>query len=68
MGIEPAEPVPLSARLTEAYAMQGNRPTYHPARLEWDSTGPTVDANAMMLFPPGERSFVAGDWIDVFPW
>lgn len=83
MGIEPAEPVPVSARLTEAYRMQGNRPTYHPARLDWQATGPvvravdwvgsadlraTVDANAMLLFPAGEHSYAAGDSIEVFPW
>jgi molybdopterin molybdotransferase len=83
LGIEPAAAVPLQARLTEAHSMRGNRPTYHPALLEWLPTGPTVhavdwigssdlratvDANAMVYFPPGERTFAAGEIVDVYPW
>jgi molybdopterin molybdotransferase len=83
MGIEPAVAVPLQARLTEEHSMRGNRPTYHPARLEWQPTGPavhavdwigssdlraTVDANALVYFPPGDRVFRAGEMVDVYPW
>lgn len=82
-GVEPAVPSPLRARLTEAYSMQGNRPTYHPASLAWESDGPTVrvvdwlgsadlratvDANALAVFPAGDRLFAAGEVLDVIPW
>jgi molybdopterin molybdotransferase len=62
---------------------RGNRPTYHPAKLEWKPEGAvvapvawvgsadlsaTVSANAMALFPEGDRSYAAGEILDVFPW
>jgi molybdopterin molybdotransferase len=82
-GIEPARPVPLSARLAVSHHHRDDRPTYFPSRLEWTPGGPqvtpvawkgssdlrsTVDANAMVLFPAGERAFAAGQSVDVFPW
>ena len=83
MGIEPAVPAPVLARLTKDHFAGGNRPTYHPAR--WEATGTesvveavrwvgsadlcaTVEANAMVLFPEGERMYSAGTMVDVFLW
>jgi molybdopterin molybdotransferase len=83
MGIAPAEPIPHRARLTCEHASRGNRPTYHPAKLEWTATGAVVapvpwigsadlsatsQANAMALFPEGDRTYAAGETLEVFPW
>jgi molybdopterin molybdotransferase len=83
MGITPAEPRPVQARLTEEHVARGPRPTYHPAWLDHDASGPTVrpvrwvgsadltatvSANAMALFPAGDRIHRAGEMLDVFPW
>lgn len=82
-GIEPAVAAPISARLKSDYHVDGNRPTYHPARLEWTPDGPvvaivdwigssdlcaTVDANCTTLFPAGNRVWKAGERLDTFPW
>lgn len=83
MGAVPAEPQPVTARLTDEYPMRGDRPTYHPAHLTWHDTGPavrlirwhgsadlraTVAANAMAYLPAGERTYRAGDLLDVYSW
>ncbi len=83
MGIEPAPPPPVRARLTREHFSGGNRPTYHPARWELTETGSvvepvpwvgsadlsaTVEANAMALFPEGERTYPAGSLLDVYLW
>jgi molybdopterin molybdotransferase len=83
MGEEPAVPVPWRARLTKDHFNSGNRPTYHPARWESTDSGSvvepvrwvgsadlcaTVEANAMVLFPEGERMYPAGTLLDVFLW
>jgi molybdopterin molybdotransferase len=83
MGIEPAKPTPWRARLTKDHFNGGNRPTYHPARWEWTEAGPLVEpvpwvgsadlsattgANAMALFPEGERLYSSGSMLDVFLW
>ena len=83
MGIEPAAAVPLRGRLTKDYFNGGNRPTYHPAHWGWTETGgtiepvkwagsadlsATVEANAMVLFPEGDRNYAAGTLVDVFLW
>jgi len=83
MGVEPAEPRPIRARLSQVHVARGDRPTYNPARLEWDDSGPrvtpvpwhgssdlqaTVDANAMACFPAGEATYPAGESIDVIGW
>ncbi len=69
----------LKARLTRDFTHRGDRPTYHPARLGEDR-GPTVDliawqgsadlrglaiANALAIFPAGDRSYQAGEMIEV---
>lgn len=83
MGIAPAEPRPVQARLMEEHVARGPRPTYHPAWLDHDSSGATVrpvrwigsadltatvSANAMVLFPAGDRTHRVGEVLDVFPW
>lgn len=83
MGVEPAEPQPVRARLEQPHVARGDRPTYHPARLSWSETGSTVrtvrwhgssdlcgtlDANAMALFPPGDADYASASVVDVFLW
>jgi len=83
MGIEPATPIPIRARLSRDHFSRGNRPTYHPARWEWSEAGAvvdlvpwigsadlsaTVEANGMALFPEGDRTCPAGTIVDVFSW
>lgn len=83
MGIEPAAADPLRGRLTRDHFNSGNRPTYHPARWEWGESGAvvepvkwvgsadlsvTVEANAMVVFPEGDRMYQAGTIVDVFLW
>ena len=83
MGIEPASPCPLRARLTGDHFNGGSRPTYHPARWNWAGTEAvvelvrwvgsadliaTVEANAVALFPEGDRMYPAGTILDVLPW
>ncbi|MCC7419749.1 MAG: molybdopterin molybdotransferase MoeA [Planctomycetaceae bacterium] len=83
MGVEPAEPQPVRARLEQPHVARGDRPTYHPARLSWSETGPTVrtvrwhgssdlcgtlEANAMALFPAGDADYASGSVVDVFLW
>jgi len=83
MGVEPAEPAPIRARLTHEHFSSGSRPTYHPAHLQMTAEGAlvklvkwvgsadlaaTVEANCMVLFPEGNRSYAAGTEMDVFLW
>jgi len=63
--------------------MQGDRPTYHPARLfavgselrveivDWVGSSDlrsTVSANGTVYLPPGEKSYSFGDEIPFHPW
>ena len=83
MAIEPAATAPLRAKLTKDHFSGGNRPTYHPAKFAQTESGlfvepvrwvgsadlcGTVEANAMVLFPEGERTYHAGTMLDLFPW
>ncbi|MGE5193159.1 MAG: gephyrin-like molybdotransferase Glp [Deltaproteobacteria bacterium] len=83
MGIEPAAPTPTRARMKKDHFNGGTRPTYHPAWCEATETGnvvepvrwvgsadlcATAEANAMVLFPEGERIYPAGTMVDVFLW
>ena len=83
MGVAPAEPTVVNARLTAPHTTKGERPTYQPARLEWRSDGPivtavpwvgssdlraTVAANSMALFPIGNQTYQAGSAIEVIAW
>lgn len=69
-----------AAKLGAPYSQRGPRATYAPARLEWNADGPVVtplksqgsgdlkaltDANALALFPPGDREFAAGEMIEM---
>jgi molybdopterin molybdotransferase len=82
-GIQPAIVTPLSARLEADHHNDGNRPTYHPAKVTWTDDGPTVrivdwmgssdlcatvDANCMAYFPAGNRIWCAGERLPVLPW
>ncbi|MDB5384844.1 MAG: moeA [Planctomycetaceae bacterium] len=82
-GIEPEILAPISARLEADHHNDGNRPTYHPAKIAWTADGPTVsvvdwigssdlcatvDANCTVLFPAGDRLWCAGARLEVFPW
>ena len=83
MGLEPAEPQPIPARLAAEHVARGERPTYNPARVTWDRNGltvepvrwhgssdlqATVDANAMAVFPGGDATYSAGEAVDVILW
>jgi len=83
MGISPAEPQVRSARLAQDHLVRGDRPTYHPARLDheasevcvtpvtWQGSADlraTVDANAMAVFPPGNHTWRCGDTVPVIEW
>jgi molybdopterin biosynthesis enzyme len=83
MGCEPALPQPVTATLTVEHPYREDRPTYFPSRLEWTAEGAivtpvnwhgssdlrsTVEANAMTLFPAGERTCAKGERVEVFAW
>ncbi len=82
-GLSEARPKPIFARLATAYRNVGNRPTYHPARLEWTSDGAqvtpvrwigsadlsaTVEANAMIAFEETDREYTPGELVAVHQW
>ncbi len=75
-----AEQPPMLARLTKDFTHKGNRPTYHPARLDVDGGQAVVApvawqgsadlrafaaANALIHFPEGDRHFPAGQEVAV---
>lgn len=79
-----AEPGPqwLNVPLAEAFRYKSERPTYHPASLEYGPEGGRVrtrkwfgssdlrglhEANALVLFPPGEHQHPAGQSFQVLP-
>lgn len=83
MGLEEALPMDIPARLDREHVARGDRPTYNPARLKWDECGAcvepvrwqgsadlkaTVDANAMIVFPAGDRIYPAGEIVPVIAW
>ncbi len=79
-GHEPAV-VPLQdGRMAVTHQHQSDRPTYHPARVEWCGGRGEVtpipwqgsadqraiaQANALVFFPPGKRQFTAGEAVQV---
>jgi molybdopterin molybdotransferase len=82
LGLEPAVPPPVQARLIQEHVAQGGRPTYNPARLAWDAQGPCVEpvrwhgssdlqamvqANALAIFPAGEAKYERGTFVEVIP-
>lgn len=83
IGVAPAEPAVVKARLTQSHTTKGDRPTYQPARLEWTPDGPivtavpwvgssdlraTVAANSMALFPVGDQTYEPGSVVEVISW
>ena len=75
MGDSRAEPRTIPARLRRDHRHKSDRPTYHPATLTFDESGPVVDpsswfgsadlrglanSNAFVLFPPADEVFSAG--------
>jgi molybdopterin molybdotransferase len=71
----------LNARLTTEYVNSGNRPTYFPARvaeadgelvaktLPWRGSADLrtlTEANALIYFPPGAKTYHAGDMVVVW--
>ncbi len=75
-----ANPVaePLRRPLLAPLAASNNRPTYHPARLEsacvralpWFGSPDLralLDANALLVLPPGDVNYDAGTDVDVLP-
>ena len=70
------------AELTAPYTLRGERPTYHPARLDWIlgkwSVTPLpwsgsadqqalVQANCLVYFQPPQREYDVGEQISVLP-
>ena len=71
------------AQLTAEFTHRGDRPTYHPARLDCAGTAaarvtPLVwagsadlyglsDANSLAVFAAGDRTYAGGETIDVLP-
>jgi molybdopterin molybdotransferase len=82
MGFAGAGQPPVRARLMQEHVARGERPTYNPARLEWDAQGPRVEpvrwhgssdlqamvgANALAVFSAGEATHERGTLIEVIP-
>ncbi|HTU89339.1 MAG TPA: gephyrin-like molybdotransferase Glp [Gemmataceae bacterium] len=76
-----ADPGPrfVSAVLSQDFAYRTDRPTYHPAHLEWSAAGWRVravpwigsadlraltQANALVLFAPGDQRYRAGQVLE----
>lgn len=79
----PAIPQSLTARLTHSHSHKDDRETYFPAAVEWTVDGPTVrlmnwhgssdlqstvDANAMVMFPPEPKEYAVNDRVEVVLW
>ena len=83
MGQFPAIPQLLTARLTHSHSHKDDRETYFPASVEWTADGPTVqlmkwhgssdlqstvDADAMVVFPPEPKEYSLNDRVEVVLW
>lgn len=79
----PAIPQSLTARLTHSHSHKDDRETYFPAAVEWTVDGPTVrlmnwhgssdlqstvDADAMVVFPPEPKDYSVNDRVEVVLW
>ncbi len=79
----PAIPQSLTARLTHSHSHKDDRETYFPAAVEWTVDGPTVrlmnwhgssdlqstvDADAMVAFPPEPKEYATNDRVEVVLW
>jgi len=82
-GIAPPIVPALNVRLSHPFLMQGERPTYHPARIFLDGTElrveivdwigssdlrSTVSANGTVFLPPGEKQYEIGDVLGFHSW
>jgi molybdopterin molybdotransferase len=78
-GLEPGPPI-VEAALLEDFALRSDRPTYHPAALQLAPEGWQVravawfgsadlrglcEANALIVFPPGDQQHRAGQLFPV---
>jgi len=83
MGMSPPVCPAIRAKLEGEYRSRNDRPTFHPAQLRHTEEGPrakvvawqgssdlraTVEANAMIHFPAGERHYNPGETVEVFSW
>ncbi|NQV28390.1 MAG: molybdopterin molybdotransferase MoeA [Rhodopirellula sp.] len=83
IGQFPATPQSLTARLTHSHSHQDDRETYFPASVDWTADGPmvrlmkwhgssdlqsTVDADAMVVFPPEPKEYAVNDRVEVILW
>lgn len=83
MGEPASVPQTIKARLEHSYSARQDRPTYHPARLTWETAGPvvtlvpwhgssdlcgTVTANAMVFLPGDAREYQVGDPLETILW
>ena len=79
----PAVPQSLTARLAHSHSHMDDRETYFPAAVEWMVDGPTVrlmnwqgssdlqstvDADAMVVFPPEPKEYAENDRVEVVLW
>lgn len=83
MGDPKPAPQPIRAKLAETFDRGGDRDIYFPARCENNENGntvhlanwhgsadlrSTVDANGLVVFPAGIRTFARGQIIDFLHW
>lgn len=81
-GIDPPEVARFTARLTRRHVLREDRPTYFPATISWTGEGPlvtptdwkgsadlkgTLNANGVIAYPAGERTYEAGERVTVIP-
>lgn len=83
LGVAPASPQAATAALAAAFENRGDRPTYHPAKIEagvdgrlvvspvrWAGSGDlraTAEANGVAVFEAG-RAYPAGDAVGTLLW
>jgi molybdopterin molybdotransferase len=75
MGIDDAQPATVTAKLQHEFRHRSDRPTFYPARLMFDDSGPVVtpsawfgsadlrglsQSNAFMVVPPGDELIAPG--------
>jgi molybdopterin biosynthesis enzyme len=80
MGDKQAVPMTILARLKQEHRVKSDRPTYHPAVLRFEESGPTVvpapwfgsadlrgltNSNSFVVIPPADEVFGAGQLCSV---
>lgn len=83
MGLPDPGSQTVRAVLGQDHRARGNRPTYHPARLECGENGAsvhlvawqgsadlqaTIEADAMAILPAGDKVYPAGTSVEVIDW